>query len=98
MPSPKMSSSALLETDDAERNLTERLRKLSTETDLIEGYKQPHSLRMAALANVIGQRLGLHSIDLTALKFAALAHDLGERKMRRRGALPSAVTIAPMRT
>jgi GNAT superfamily N-acetyltransferase len=83
MPSPKTSSSALLESDDAERSLTERLRKLSTETDIIEGYKQPHSLRMAALAEAIGQRLGLHSIDLTALKFAALAHDLGERKMRR---------------
>jgi hypothetical protein len=35
------------------------------------------------MAEKIGARMGLHGVDLTALKFAALAHDLGERAMKR---------------
>ncbi|NOT63762.1 MAG: GNAT family N-acetyltransferase [Acidobacteria bacterium] len=68
---------------EAERALGERLRKLAAETDQIEGYQQPHAERLARLAEAVGLRCGLYGTDLTALKFAALAHDLGERKLKR---------------
>ena len=68
---------------EAERALGERLRKLAAETDQLEGYQHPHAERLARLAEAVGQRCGLYGTDLTALKFAALAHDLGERKLKR---------------
>jgi HD-GYP domain-containing protein (c-di-GMP phosphodiesterase class II) len=72
-----------LELDGTNRALTERLRKLAAETDQVEGYQQPHAERLAQLAEAVAQRFGLHGHDLMALKYAALAHDLGERKLRR---------------
>lgn len=68
---------------DAERRAGERLLKIAQEADRVEGYSEPHSMIMALLAEKIGARMGLHGSDLTALKFAALAHDLGERTMKR---------------
>ena len=68
---------------EAERALGERLRKLAAETDQLEGYQQPHAERLARLVEAVGQHCGLYGTDLTALKFAALAHDLGERKLKR---------------
>jgi hypothetical protein len=73
----------LLHFSDAERPLGERLLKLAAETDRIEGYPQAHASAIARLAEKLGQRLGLRGVDLSALKFAALAHDLGERAMKR---------------
>lgn len=75
--------SALLSFTEAERPFGERLLKLARETDRMEGYTEPHAVRMAQLAEQLGAQLGLHGVDLTALKFAALAHDLGERQMKR---------------
>ncbi len=60
-----------------------QLIRLAEEIDEIEGYRSPHATFMARLAESLGAELGLHGHDLTALKFAALAHDLGERVMKR---------------
>lgn len=73
----------LLNFSEAERPLGERLLKLAAETDRIEGYYTAHAVELARLAEKLGQRLGLRGVDLSALKFAALAHDLGERAMKR---------------
>jgi GNAT superfamily N-acetyltransferase len=78
-----LATQTLLNFSDAERPLGERLLKLAAETDRIEGYREPHATEIARLAEKLGQRLGLHGHDLSALKFAALAHDLGERSMKR---------------
>lgn len=74
---------ALLSFTEAERPASERLLKLARETDRIEGYTEPHAVRLAQLAERLGAQLGFHGVDLTALKFAALAHDLGEHQMKR---------------
>lgn len=68
---------------EAERPIGERLLKLALETDRVEGYTEPHAVMIARLAETIGKQLGLHGQDLSALKFAALAHDIGERGMKR---------------
>jgi HD-GYP domain-containing protein (c-di-GMP phosphodiesterase class II) len=73
----------LLNFSEAERPLGERLLKLAAETDRIEGYHTAHAVEIARLAEKLGQRLGLRGVDLSALKFAALAHDLGERALKR---------------
>lgn len=78
-----LATQTLLNFSDAERPLGERLLKLAAETDRVEGYREPHATEIARLAEKLGQRLGLHGVDLSALKFAALAHDLGERSMKR---------------
>jgi len=68
---------------EAERPLGERLMRLALETDRVEGYTEPHAVMIARLAETIGRQVGLHGLDLTALKFAALAHDIGERGLKR---------------
>jgi hypothetical protein len=74
---------AILTFDESERSLGGRLLKIAIEIDRIEGYSEPHAIAIAWTAEKIGARMGLHGVDLTALKFAALAHDLGERSMKR---------------
>jgi hypothetical protein len=73
----------ILTFDESERSLGARLLKIAVEIDRIEGYSEPHAIAIAWTAEKIGARMGLHGVDLTALKFAALAHDLGERAMKR---------------
>ncbi|MBL8190612.1 MAG: HD domain-containing protein [Acidobacteria bacterium] len=68
---------------EAERQAGDRLLKLALETDRVEGYTEPHAVMIARLAETIGREMGLHGADLSALKFAALAHDIGERGMKR---------------
>lgn len=68
---------------EAERQAGDRLLKLALETDRVEGYTEPHAVMIARLAETIGREMGLHGTDLSALKFAALAHDIGERGMKR---------------
>lgn len=68
---------------ETERQAGDRLLKLALETDRVEGYTEPHAVMIAQLAETIGQHMGLHGADLSALKFAALAHDIGERGMKR---------------
>src|SRR5215470_10022806 len=74
---------AILAFSEAERTLGDRLLKIALEIDRVEGYSEPHAIAIARMVEKIGARMGLHGIDLTALKFAALAHDLGERAMKR---------------
>jgi HD domain len=74
---------AILTFDEAERSLGVRLLKIAIEIDRVEGYSEPHAIAIAWTAEKVGARMGLHGVDLTALKFAALAHDLGERAMKR---------------
>ena len=74
---------AILTFSEAEKPLGDRLLKIAVETDRVEGYSEPHAIAIARMAEKIGALMGLHGIDLTALKFAALAHDLGERAMKR---------------
>jgi len=77
------SQPAILKFSEAERPLGDRLLKIAVEIDRIEGYSEPHSIAIARLSEAIGAQMGLHGSDLTALKFAALAHDIGERIMKR---------------
>jgi hypothetical protein len=74
---------AILTFDEAERSLGSRLLKIAIEIDRVEGYSEPHAIAIAWAAEKVGARMGLHGVDLSALKFAALAHDLGERAMKR---------------
>ncbi|MGH9845989.1 MAG: HD-GYP domain-containing protein [Blastocatellia bacterium] len=84
---------AILTFTDAERSLGDRLLKLAVEIDRVEGYSEPHAFAIARLAEKLGAVMGLHGSDLTALKFAALAHDIGERQTNRNYLLrPDALT------
>jgi len=84
---------AILTFSEAERTLGDRLLKIAIEIDRVEGYSEPHAIAIARMVEKIGARMGLHGVDLTALKFAALAHDLGERAMKRNYLLrPSALS------
>jgi HD-GYP domain-containing protein (c-di-GMP phosphodiesterase class II) len=74
---------AILTFSEPERSLGDRLLKIAIEIDRVEGYSEPHAIAIARIAEKIGARMGLHGIDLTALKFAALVHDIGERAMKR---------------
>ncbi|MGE0128480.1 MAG: HD domain-containing phosphohydrolase [Blastocatellales bacterium] len=74
---------AILTFSEAERPLGDRLLKIAIEIDRVEGYSEPHAIAIARMVEKIGARMGLHGVDLTALKFAALAHDVGERAMKR---------------
>ncbi len=84
---------AILTFSDPERTLGDRLLKVAIEIDRVEGYSEPHAIAIARMVEKMGARMGLHGIDLTSLKFAALAHDLGERAMKRNYLLrPSGLT------
>lgn len=60
-----------------------QLSELAAEIDKIEAYDTPHGSTIARMAEALGQHFGLRDSDLVALKQAALAHDLGERVMKR---------------
>lgn len=67
----------------AEQAIADRLMKIVPEIDRLEGYVQPHAVAVARLAEILASRLDLRGHDLSALLLAALAHDLGERAMKR---------------
>ena len=67
----------------AEQAIADRLMKIIPEIDRLEGYSQPHAIAVAHLAEILARHLDLRGHDLTALLLAALAHDLGERTMKR---------------
>ncbi len=60
-----------------------QLTELAAEIDQVEGYVAPHGTFVARMAEVLGTHFGIREGDLLALKQAALAHDLGERVMKR---------------
>ena len=77
----------------AEQSIADRLLKIAAETDRIEGYTQPHAIAIARLAEVVATRLDMRGHDLTSLLLAALAHDIGERSLKRHYLLrPDALT------
>lgn len=60
----------------AERRAT--IAALATMTDVAGFTRIGHSTRVAALARVVGQSLGMSDDDLTMLEDAALLHDIGQ--------------------
>jgi HD-GYP domain-containing protein (c-di-GMP phosphodiesterase class II) len=67
----------------AEQAIADRLLKIVPEIDRLEGYSQPHAIAVARLSETLARQLDLRGHDLTALLLAALAHDIGERTMKR---------------
>src|SRR6266446_5688875 len=75
-----------------QQTVIEVFRNLSAGADEFEGYANPHSGRIAVIADHIGRSFNLGARDRFSLRIAALAHDLGEVIMNRdyirgRGAL-----------
>lgn len=66
-----------------ESKFDEKLLELSSRIDLFEGYTHSHGLRIAEIADAIGQRLGMSAHDRHFMQHAALIHDLGEMVMNR---------------
>ena len=67
----------------AEQAIADRLLKIVPGIDRVEGYVQPHAVAVAHLAEILAREFDLRGHDLSALLLAALAHDLGERAMKR---------------
>ncbi len=68
---------------DREENIEELLLKMASLTDDFEGYRHPHAMRMATLAEALAQKFNLASHDRYSLQQASLAHDIGEVIMSR---------------
>jgi HD-GYP domain-containing protein (c-di-GMP phosphodiesterase class II) len=69
--------------DSDQLNAIEVFRDLSASADEFEGYANPHSGRIAVIADQIGRSFNLGARDRFSLRLAALAHDLGEVVMNR---------------
>ena len=63
--------------------MDEILLNLAEQTDLFEGYRRPHALRVARLADETAQKFHLAQQDRVVLRHAALVHDLGILAMNR---------------
>src|SRR6267143_6769626 len=61
----------------------EAFKDLGAGADAFEGYANPHSGRIAVIADQIGRSFNLGARDRFSLRIAALAHDLGEVVMNR---------------
>ncbi len=68
---------------ERETELDERLLKLAADGDRFERYKNPHAVRVAAIADALAQHFNLAAHDRSTLRQAALVHDLGEVSMNR---------------
>jgi len=60
-----------------------RLLKTATLIDEAEGYKSPHAVHIAILADEIAQKFKIPSHDRRMLRQASLLHDIGEMVMGR---------------
>src|SRR5258708_31992568 len=69
--------------DSDQLNAIEVFRDLSASADEFEGYANPHSGRIAVIADQIGRSFNLGARDRFSLRIAALAHHLGEVVMNR---------------
>src|SRR2546428_7795380 len=69
--------------DSDQLNAIEVFRDLSASADEFEDYANPHSGRIAVIADQIGRSFNLGARDRFSLRIAALAHDLGEVVMNR---------------
>jgi len=70
-------------TPAAESRFDEKLLELSSEMDGFEGYTHAHGLRIATIADAIGQQFNLAAHDRFFMQQAALVHDIGEVVMNR---------------
>ncbi len=61
----------------------EPLAQISAAMDEFEGYAHPHGRRVAVIAEAIAEKFNFASHDRSALRQAALVHDLGEMVMNR---------------
>lgn len=59
------------------------LLKLTETIDRFEGYKNPHAMRIAVLADAVAERFNLAEHDRQTLQQASLLHDVGELVMNR---------------
>lgn len=59
------------------------LLQLSAAIDEFEGYAHPHGRRVAVIAEAIAEKFNFALHDRSALRQAALVHDLGEMVMNR---------------
>lgn len=67
----------------AESRFDEKLLEISSEMDEFEGYTHAHGLRIASIADAIGQHFNLAAHDRFFMQQAALVHDIGEVVMGR---------------
>lgn len=66
-----------------EKDFENKLLQTASTIDGFEGYLNPHASRIAALSAAVAQKFNLSSQDCSALRQAALVHDLGEVVMNR---------------
>lgn len=76
-------SSIHLDFAEHERAAGEAFLRLASAADEFEGYAHPHAARLAKLADEVAKLFHLAQHDRSALRLAALAHDLGEVAMER---------------
>ena len=61
----------------------DKLRIISTAMDGFEGYAHPHGIRIARIADAVAEHFHFATHDRSALRQAALVHDIGEMVMDR---------------
>jgi HD-GYP domain-containing protein (c-di-GMP phosphodiesterase class II) len=67
-----------------EPHIEDKLLDLSARIDAFEGYDHAHGLRIAEIAEKIGQSFNMTAHDLLIMQQSSLMHDLGELAMDRR--------------
>lgn len=72
-----------IEFAENDRAADEAFTRLAAAADEFEGYAHAHAARIAKLADAVAKLFNLAQQDRTALRVAALAHDLGEVAMAR---------------
>lgn len=61
----------------------QKILEISSAMDKFEGYKHPHGVRVAAIADALAEKFGLAVQDRVTLRQAAFVHDIGEMVMSR---------------
>ena len=75
--------SSYIEFAESERGIGEAFLRLASAADEFEGYEHSHAVRIAKLADAMAKSFHLAQADRSAVRIAALAHDLGEVAMER---------------
>ncbi|MGQ0543335.1 MAG: HD-GYP domain-containing protein [Blastocatellia bacterium] len=70
-------------TGAAQSRFDEKLLEISAEMDAFEGYGHAHGLRIAEIAEAIGQHFNMAAHDRFFMQQSALIHDIGEVAMNR---------------
>ena len=72
-----------IEYAENERIAVDAFSRFAAAADEFEEYLHPHATRIAKLADEVAKLFRLARADRSSLRFAALAHDLGEVAMKR---------------